>query len=117
MQGGLVPSQIRICTAEQSNAWIAILLVLKGIFLLGGVFLAVQTWNIKLKSINDSQLIAVSIVAVFFAAIVAALVAFFLRNQVDFAYGVTAACGILVGYLLLGLLYLKKVTNPKSSYG
>ena len=108
-QGGAVPEQIRICTAENGIVWVPILFVLKGIFLLSGVFLAVQTWNIKLKSINDSQLIAVAIVAVFFATVVAAMVAFFLRDMVDLAYGVTAACGIVVGYLLLCLLYLKKV--------
>lgn len=104
-----MPIQIRICTAEQAIVWVPILFALKGLFLLSGVFLAVQTWNVKLKSINDSQLIAVAIVAVFFATVVAAMVAFFLRNQVDLAYGITAACGILVGYLLLCLLYLKKV--------
>lgn len=57
-----------------------------------------------------------SIVAVFFASAVAALVSFFLRNQVDLAYGVTAASGILVGYLLLCLLYLKKVIKSRNSY-
>ena len=108
-QGGEVPNQIRICTAQHGIVWVPILFVLKGIFLLSGVFLAVQTWNIKLKSINDSQLIAVAIVAVFFATVVAAMVAFFLRDMVDLAYGITAGCGIIVGYLLLCLLYLKKV--------
>ena len=105
-----MPSQIRVCTADQGVVWISILFALKGVFLLSGVFLAIQTWNIKLKRINDSQLIAVSIVAVFFATVVAAMVAFFLRSQVDLAYGITAACAITVGYLLLCLLYLKKVS-------
>ena len=74
-----------------------------------GVFLAVQTWNIKLKQINDSHLIAVSIIAVFVGSVVGGLLAILLQESVDIAFILLGIVCILIGFFLLCLLYLPKV--------
>ena len=96
---------------ETSFIWLIILLAYKGLLLIIGVFLAIETWNVKVKQLNDSQLIAVSVFVVSVVSIVSALLSYFLRKQIDLQYSLLALGEVLVGYFLLGILYISKVSQ------
>ena len=88
--------------------WIPILLAYKGLFLVVGLFLAVQTYNVKIKELRDSKLIVASVFSITVITIAITLVAFLLRDDPNAQYLVFGVCILL---LLTGILVLLFVTR------
>ena len=107
-QNGEIPQLFMECISDGSQIWIPILLVYKGLFLLVGLFLAVQTYNVKIKELRDSKLIVASVFSITVITIAIGLVAFLVTNNPDVQYGVLGACILL---LLTGILVLLFVTR------
>ena len=91
------------CRSDGSRIWLPILLAYKGLFLLVGLFLAVQTYNVKIKELRDSKLIVASVFSITVIATAITLVAFLVTNNPDVQYAVLGACILL---LLTGILVL-----------
>lgn len=79
----------------------------KALYLLVGIFLAVQTYNVKLKRLRDSKLIVACVFTISVVAVVAAVIAFAVTPSVSYGvYGffilavVTAILFILFGTLV-----------------
>ena len=100
------------CRSDTSTGgpriWVPILLAYKGLFLLVGLFLGVQTYNIKIKKLRDSKLIVASVFSITVITIAITLVAFLLRNDPNAQYLVFGVCILL---LLTGILVLLFVTR------
>ena len=96
------------CRSEGSRIWLPILLAYKGLFLLVGLFLAVQTYNVKIKELRDSKLIVASVFSITVITIAITLVAFLVTNNPDVQYSVLGVCVLL---LLTGILILLFVTK------
>ena len=96
------------CRSDGSRIWIPILIVYKGLFLLVGLFLAVQTYNVKIKELRDSKLIVASVFSITVISTAIGLVAFLVTNNPDVQYGVLGVCILL---LLTGILVLLFVTR------
>lgn len=75
------------CESAASNIWIPILLVYKALYLLVGLFLAAQTYNVKLKRLRDSKLIVACVCTICVVALVGAIVGLSV-NEPSVAYGV-----------------------------
>ena len=96
------------CRSDGSRIWLPILLAYKGLFLLVGLFLAVQTYNVKIKELRDSKLIVASVFSITVITIAITLVAFLVTNNPDVQYSVLGVCVLL---LLTGILILLFVTK------
>ena len=97
------------CRSEGSRIWLPILLAYKGLFLLVGLFLAVQTYNVKIKELRDSKLIVASVFSITVITIAITLVAFLVTNNPDVQYSVLGVCVLLLLTGILILLYVTKV--------
>ena len=89
--------------------WIPILLAYKGLFLVVGLFLAVQTYNVKIKELRDSKLIVASVFSITVITIAITLVAFLVTNIPDVQYSVLGVCILLLVTGILILLFVTKV--------
>jgi len=89
--------------------WIPILLAYKGLFLVVGLFLAVQTYNVKIKKLRDSKLIVASVFSITVITIAITLVAFLVTNIPDVQYSVLGVCILLLVTGILILLFVTKV--------
>ena len=89
--------------------WIPILLAYKGLFLVVGLFLAVQTYNVKIKELRDSKLIVASVFSITVITIAITLVAFLVTNNPDVQYSVLGVCILLLVTGILILLFVTKV--------
>ena len=97
------------CRSDGSRIWLPILLAYKGLFLLVGLFLAVQTYNVKIKELRDSKLIVASVFSITVITIAITLVAFLVTNNPDVQYSVLGMCILLLLTGILILLYVTKV--------
>ena len=107
-QNGEIPQLFMECRSDGSRIWLPILLAYKGLFLLVGLFLAAQTYNVKIKELRDSKLIVASVFSITVISIAIGLVAFLVTNNPDVQYSVLGACILL---LLTGILVLLFVTR------
>ena len=89
--------------------WIPILLAYKSLFLVVGLFLAVQTYNVKIKELRDSKLIVASVFSITVITIAITLVAFLVTNNPDVQYSVLGVCILLLVTGILILLFVTKV--------
>ena len=107
-QGGEVPLVIDQCTSSASTYWLPILLAYKGMFLIVGLWLAVQTYRVKIKELRDSKLIVASVVGICVVSVVLALTTLLLPTNRNADY---AVIGAFIMPLVTGVLFLLFVTR------
>jgi len=66
-----------------------------------GLFLASQTFNVKIKELSDSKLIVASVFSITVISIAAGLVAFLVTNNPDATYSLI---GLFILLLVTGIL-------------
>ena len=115
-QNGEIPQLFMECRSDGSRIWIPILLVYKGLFLLVGLFLAVQTYNVKIKELRDSKLIVASVFSITVITIAIGLVAFLVTNDPNARYIVLALCILLLLTGILVLLFGTRVSRAKLEF-
>ena len=93
--------------------WIPILLAYKGLFLVVGLFLAVQTYNVKIKELRDSKLIMASVFSITVITTAITLVVFLLRDDPNTQYIVLGVCISLLLTGILVLLFVTRVSRTK----
>ena len=104
------------CRSDGSQIWLPILLAYKGLFLLVGLFLAVQTYNVKIKKLRDSKLIVASVFSITVIATTITLVAFLVTNDPNTQYIVLAVCILLLLTGILVLLFVTRVSRAKLEF-
>jgi len=77
-----------------------------------GLFLASQTFNVKIKELSDSKLIVASVFSITVISIAAGLVAFLVTNNPDATYSLI---GLFILLLVTGILILLFVTKVNRS--
>ncbi len=104
VQDGEVPLLAYQCMSAASNIWIPVLLVIKSLYLVVGVFLATQTYNVKLKRLRDSKLIVACVCTTVVVALVATIVGLSV-NDSSVAYGVYGFCILSMVTVILFTLF------------
>ena len=105
-----MPQIIGICTSEDSNIWLPVFLGYKGIILLAGLFLAFETRKVKIKSLNESRFIAMSVYGAVVVAITLTLIVFWLRNFPTVQYALFGIMIMSTITLILGLIFVARVS-------
>lgn len=109
MQSQQLPTVVGLCQAKDRFTWLSILFVYKGILLIVGVFLAFETRNVKIRHLNDSKLIGMSVYGIVVLSIALAAVGILLENFVDTFYAVIGIMVMLGNTSLLCLIFIPKV--------
>ena len=92
------------------------LLAYKAVVLVIAIFLAIQTFRIKIKELNDSQLIFFSVMSIAAVSIVVGAINFLVDDNPTALYALTGLfiMAIITGILLL--LYATRVSVIRCAY-
>lgn len=98
-----------MCTSEASFTWLPVLFAYKGFILLAGLFLAFETRKVKIKSLNESRFIAMSIYGAVIVSVSLTPIGFLLQNFPNVQYTIIGIMIIFSTSLILGLTFVTKV--------
>ena len=79
--------------------------------LLAGLFFAFETRKIKIKSLNESRFVAMSVYGTVIASITLTPIGFFLKDFPNVQYGILGMMMLVITTLILGLVFVSKVSN------
>ena len=111
LQDNDLPAIINVCTSEGSLEWLPVLFAVKGLVLLAGLFLAFETRKVKIKSLNESRFIAMSVYGTVIVSIALTPIGFVLENYPNAQYGLIGVMILLSTSLILGLIFVTKVAT------
>jgi len=83
--------------------------VYKGLILLAGLFLAFETRKVKIKSLNDSRFIAMSVYGAVIVSGTLTPIGFLLQSFPSVQYGIIGIMLLFSISLILGLVFVTKV--------
>jgi len=104
-----LPKIIGVCRSDNSLAWLAVLFAYKGLVLLAGLFLAFETRKIKIKTLNESRFVAMSVYGAVIASIALTPIGLFLQDFPSVQYGILGMVMLLITTLILSLVFVSKV--------
>ena len=77
--------------------------------LLVGVFLAFETRKVKIKTLNESRFVAMSVYGAVIVSVTLTPIGFFLENYPTTQYAILGITILLSTSLILGLVFVTKV--------
>lgn len=89
----------------------------KGLILVFGLFLAYETRSLKVKQINDSRYVGMSIYNVVILCLITAPVAMVIASQQDASFAFVALAVIFCCFLSMLLIFVPKVGNGRRRKG
>ena len=98
-----------MCTSEGSLTWLPVLFGYKGVILLAGLFLAFETRKVKIKSLNESRFIAMSVYGTVIVSVTLTPIGFILQSFPNVQYGIIGLMILVCISLILGLIFVIKV--------
>ena len=101
-----------MCTSEGSFTWLPVLFAYKGFILMAGLFLAFETRKVKIKSLNESRLIVMSVYGTVIISVTLTPIGFLLQHFPNVQYGIIGIMILLSISLILGLVFVIKVCKP-----
>ncbi|KAH9514527.1 Gamma-aminobutyric acid type B receptor subunit 1 [Bulinus truncatus] len=109
--------QLEHCHSENLNIWLGVLFGYKGILLIFGIFLAYETRSVKLKQVNDSRFVGMSIYNVVVLCVITAPISLIIGNQEDATFAFVSLAIVLCSFLSMGLIFVPKmleiIQNPQ----
>ncbi|XP_013406570.1 gamma-aminobutyric acid type B receptor subunit 1-like [Lingula anatina] len=109
--------QLEHCESHHFMIWIGVVFGYKGLLLLFGLFLAYETRSIKMKQVNDSRFIGMSIYNVVVVSLITGPVTLVIRSQPDASFAFVSIAIILCSFLSMGLIFVPKIIeiirNPR----
>lgn len=103
------PAEQPLHTKTQQIAAIGLIYGFKGLILVFGLFLAYETRSIKVKQINDSRYVGMSIYNVVVLCLITAPVAMVIASQQDASFVFMALAVIFCCFLSMLLIFVPKV--------
>ena len=79
--------------------------------MLAGLFLAFQTRKVKIKSLNESRFVAMSVYGTVIVSVTLTPIGFLLQNFPNVQYGIIGIMILLSTSVILGLIFVTKVTK------
>lgn len=91
--------------------WYGIIYGYKGLLLLFGLFLAYETRSVKLKQLNDSRLVGMSVYNVVILCLITAPVSLVMSNQVNSHFAFVSLAIIFCCFLSMALIFVPKIVE------
>ncbi|PSN34239.1 Gamma-aminobutyric acid type B receptor subunit 1 [Blattella germanica] len=88
--------ELEHCESQNNNVWLGVMYGYKGLVLVFGLFLAYETRSIKVKQINDSRYVGMSIYNVVVLCLITAPVTMVIASQQDASFAFVALAVIEV---------------------
>ncbi|KAG8195614.1 hypothetical protein JTE90_017911 [Oedothorax gibbosus] len=104
-----IEPQLEHCESENQAIWLGIIYGYKGLLLIFGIFLAYETRSVKIKHLNDSRLVGMSIYNVVVLCLITAPVTLVISSQTDATYAFVSLAIIVCSFLSMALIFIPKV--------
>ncbi|XP_060523706.1 gamma-aminobutyric acid type B receptor subunit 1 isoform X2 [Cylas formicarius] len=101
--------ELEHCESHHNNVWLSLMCAYKGLILLFGLFLAYETRSLKVKQINDSQYVALTIYNVVLLCLITAPVTMVISSQQDASFAFVSLAITFCCFLCMALIFLPKV--------
>ncbi|KAL7738843.1 hypothetical protein ACLKA6_016749 [Drosophila palustris] len=101
--------ELEHCESERNSMWLGLVYGFKGLILVFGLFLAYETRSIKVKQINDSRYVGMSIYNVVVLCLITAPVGMVIASQQDASFAFVALAVIFCCFLSMLLIFVPKV--------
>ncbi|XP_043491897.1 gamma-aminobutyric acid type B receptor subunit 1 isoform X1 [Polistes fuscatus] len=101
--------ELEHCESEHNSIWLGLIYGYKGVILVFGLFLAYETRSIKVKQINDSRYVGMSIYNVVVLCLITAPVTMVIASQQDASFAFVALAIIFCCFLSMALIFVPKV--------
>ncbi|XP_055388221.1 gamma-aminobutyric acid type B receptor subunit 1 [Condylostylus longicornis] len=101
--------ELEHCESERNSMWLGLIYGFKGLILVFGLFLAYETRSIKVKQINDSRYVGMSIYNVVVLCLITAPVAMVIASQQDASFAFISLAVIFCCFLSMLLIFVPKV--------
>ncbi|KAK7094949.1 hypothetical protein V1264_006423 [Littorina saxatilis] len=101
--------QLEHCISDNLSVWLGVLFGYKGILLIFGIFLAYETRSVKLKQVNDSRFVGMSIYNVVVLCVITAPISLIIGNQQDATFAFVSLAIVLCSFLSMGLIFVPKM--------
>ncbi|XP_042907010.1 gamma-aminobutyric acid type B receptor subunit 1 isoform X1 [Parasteatoda tepidariorum] len=106
-----IEPQLEHCESVNNAIWLGIIFGYKGLLLIFGIFLAYETRSVKIKHLNDSRLVGMSIYNVVVLCLITAPVTLVINSQADATFAFVALAIIVCSFLSMALIFIPKVTE------
>uniref|UniRef100_A0A182T1G1 G-protein coupled receptors family 3 profile domain-containing protein n=1 Tax=Anopheles maculatus TaxID=74869 RepID=A0A182T1G1_9DIPT len=103
--------ELEHCESHNNSVWLGVIYGFKGLILVFGLFLAYETRSIKVKQINDSRYVGMSIYNVVVLCLITAPVAMVIASQQDASFAFVALAVIFCCFLSMLLIFVPKFSN------
>lgn len=101
--------ELEHCESHNNTVWLGVVYGYKGLVLVFGLFLAYETRSVKVKQINDSRYVGMSIYNVVILCLITAPVTMVIASQQDASYAFVALAIIFCCFLSMALIFVPKV--------
>ncbi|KAH8255854.1 hypothetical protein KR038_011934, partial [Drosophila bunnanda] len=101
--------ELEHCESQRNSMWLGLVYGFKGLILVFGLFLAYETRSIKVKQINDSRYVGMSIYNVVVLCLITAPVGMVIASQQDASFAFVALAVIFCCFLSMLLIFVPKV--------
>uniref|UniRef100_A0A182J9B7 G-protein coupled receptors family 3 profile domain-containing protein n=1 Tax=Anopheles atroparvus TaxID=41427 RepID=A0A182J9B7_ANOAO len=101
--------ELEHCESHNNSVWLGVIYGFKGLILVFGLFLAYETRSLKVKQINDSRYVGMSIYNVVVLCLITAPVAMVIASQQDASFAFVALAVIFCCFLSMLLIFVPKV--------
>ncbi|XP_020282337.1 gamma-aminobutyric acid type B receptor subunit 1 isoform X5 [Pseudomyrmex gracilis] len=108
-EDAMIKPELEHCESEHNNVWFGLLYGYKGLVLAFGLFLSYETRSIKIKLINDSRYVGMSIYNIVVLCLITVPVVTVISSQQDASYAFSALATIFCCFLSMALIFVPKV--------
>ena len=91
--------------------WILVLFAYKGFKLLVGVYLAYRTRKVKIKTLNESRFVTMSVYGAVIVSVALISIGFSLENHPTTQYAILGITLLISTSLILGLVFVTKAST------
>ncbi|XP_045468620.1 gamma-aminobutyric acid type B receptor subunit 1 isoform X1 [Harmonia axyridis] len=109
MDDSKIRPELEHCESRNNSVWLAVIGAYKGLVLIFGLFLAYETRSVKVKQINDSRYVGMSIYNVVILCLITAPVTMVIDSQQDASYAFVALAIVFCCFLSMALIFVPKV--------
>ena len=109
MQSQKLSKIVGLCGSDSRFLWLSVLFIYKGILLMVGIFLAFETRKVKIRHLNDSKFIGMSVYGIVILSVALASTGILLEKNVVVFYAVIGIMVMLGNTSLLCLIFIPKV--------
>lgn len=106
--------ELEHCESINNTIWLGVIYGYKGLVLVFGLFLAYETRSLKVKQINDSRYVGMSIYNVVVLCLITAPVTMVIASQQDASFAFVALAIIFCCFLSMALIFVPKVKVSRS---